>query len=349
MQAQFAAALRANVDNYFKEKAISPKGNWGMTLKSATMLAIYLLPFLLILFVPMSAWLVLPLVVIMGIGKAGVGMGVMHDAAHGSYSRKRWVNDLMSANMYLLGANVFNWQVQHNVLHHTYTNIEGMDGDIASRGPIRLSEHAPALKIHRYQHWYAFFLYGLMTLSKLVKDFTQLHDFNKWGLTRGQRRNPAMEVVKLVVFKAAYLFAAIGLPLMMTNFNAWQVLAGFFIMHWVTGVILSIVFQLAHVVEGVEQPLEKSEGIIENDWIVHELQTTADFARDNRFLGWYTGGLNFQIEHHLFPHICHVHYRHIAPIVERTANEYGYPYIVKPTFINALASHVQRLKELGTA
>ncbi len=349
MQARFASALRTNVDNYFKEKAISPKGNWNMKLKSAAMLAIYLLPFVLLLFVPMSAWLALPLVIIMGVGKAGIGMSVMHDAAHGSYSRKRWVNDLMSANMYLLGANVFNWKVQHNVLHHTYTNIDGMDGDIDSRGPIRLCEHAPALKMHRYQHVYAFFLYGLMTLSKMVKDFSQLHDFNKKGLTRGQRRNPAFELVKLVVFKAGYLFATIGLPLLMTSFNVWQVLAGFFIMHWVTGVILSIVFQLAHVVEGVEQPLEKSQGIIENDWVVHELQTTADFARNNRFLGWYTGGLNFQIEHHLFPHICHVHYRHIAPIVERTAHEYGYPYIVKPTFINALASHVQRLKELGVA
>ncbi|MBI5916018.1 MAG: acyl-CoA desaturase [Bacteroidetes bacterium] len=349
MQARFAAAVRKNVDNYFKEKAISPKGNWEIKLKSAAMLAIYLVPFALLLFAPMHGWLALLLAVVMGLGKAGIGMGVMHDAAHGSYSRKRWVNELMSANMYLLGSNVFNWKVQHNVLHHTYTNIDGLDGDIASHGPIRLSEHSPVWKIHRYQHLYAFFLYGLMTLSKMVKDFRQLHVYNKAGITREHRRSPVFEMIKVAVFKAAYLFVFIGLPLLLTGFTVWQVLAGFFLMHWVTGVILSVIFQLAHVVEGADQPLEKTSGIIENDWMVHELQTTADFARNNRLLGWYIGGLNFQIEHHLFPHISHVHYRHIAPIVEQTAHEFGYAYNVKPTFINALTSHVQRLKELGTS
>ncbi len=349
MQAQFAAAVRKNVDNYFKEKAISPKGNWNMTLKSAAMLALYFAPFALVLFVPMSGWLALALAIVMGLGKAGIGMSVMHDAAHGSYSRKRWVNDLMSANMYLLGSNVFTWKVQHNVLHHTYTNIDGLDADIAVHGPIRLCEHSPIKKIHKYQYVYAFFLYGLMTLSKLVKDFNQLRVYTKAGIAKEQRSSPVVETIKLVVFKAAYLMAVIGLPLLMTGFNIWQVLAGFFLMHWVAGFILSVIFQLAHVIEGAEQPLDKTAGIIENEWMVHELQTTANFARENRVLGWYIGGLNFQIEHHLFPHICHVHYPQIAPIVERTALEFGYPYNVKPTFRDALASHVRKLKELGIA
>ena len=346
-QAEFAIALRNNVSHYFKENNLSINGNWKMKVKSVALLSIYILPFVLLLTVPMNAWLALAMIVLIGIGKAGVGMGVMHDAVHGSYSEKKWVNELMSASMYLLGSNVFNWKINHNGYHHTFTNIDGLDIDIASHGPIRLSEHAPVSKVHRYQHVYAFFLYGLLTMSKLVNDFVQLVSFNKSGITRQHQRNPTVEMVKLAVFKAAYLFAFIGLPLLLTSFNVWQVLTGFFLMHWVAGCILTTVFQLAHVVEGAGQPMQNFEGVIENDWIVHELETTANFAMNSRWLRWYTGGLNFQVEHHLFPHICHVHYPRIAPIVQQTVSQFGYTYNVKPTLGNALASHVRRLKELG--
>ncbi len=347
-QAQFAVALRKNVADYFQEKGISPHANWAMMLKTVIMYSFYLVPFILILTIPMSGWLAFGLAGVMGLGVAGIGMSVMHDGAHGAYSGKRWVNELMGGSMYLLGSAVFNWKIQHNVLHHTYTNIGGLDEDIVTRGPIRLCEQSPIKKIHRYQYIYAFFLYGLMTLQKLVRDFIQLNSYNKRGLTKAQRRNPAIELTKMAVAKAGYLALIIGLPLWLTEFSVWQVLAGFFLMHFVTGFILAVVFQLAHVVEGVGQPMEKTEGIIENEWIIHELETTANFGRSNRILGWYVGGLNFQVEHHLFPHICHIHYPQIAPIVERTALEFGYPYHVKDTFRDALKSHVRKLKELGT-
>ncbi len=347
-QSQFVAALRNNVGKYFQDKKISPKGNWEMKLKSAVMLGSYFLPLALLLAFPINGWLALGLIFIAALGKAGVGMSVMHDAVHGSYSRKKWVNDLMSANMYLLGSNVFNWKIYHNVFHHTYTNIDGLDGDIASRGPLRLSQHVPAKKMHKFQYLYAFFLYGLLTLSKLGNDFRQLAAYNKNGITRAHRRSPAFEMAKMCVMKATYLFVFIGLPLLLTSFSIWQVLGGFFLMHFITGFILSTIFQLAHVVEGAEQPLQKTDGSIENEWMVHELETTCNFARNNHLLSWYTGGLNYQIEHHLFPHICHIHYRHIAPIVERTALEYGFSYKEKPTFRNAIGSHIRRLKELGS-
>ncbi len=348
-QAEFAVALRKNVSEYFKTNNLSINGNWKMKVKSVAMLSIYIVPFILLITVPMSGWVALGMVVLIGVGKAGVGMGVMHDAVHGSYSSKKWVNQLMSTSMYLLGSNVFNWKVNHNGFHHTFTNIDGLDIDIASHGPIRLSDHAPVSKAHRYQHIYAFFLYGLLTLSKLVNDFVQLVAFNKSGITRQHRLNPTVEMVKLSVFKAAYLFTLIGLPLLVTSYTIWQVLAAFFLMHWVAGCILTVVFQLAHVVEGAGQPLQNSEGIIENDWVVHELETTFNFATHSKWLRWYTGGLNFQVEHHLFPHICHVHYPRIAPIVQQTAKEYGIAYNVLPTLGGAIASHVRRLKELGNS
>lgn len=347
LQHQFATAVRKNVQDYFHEKGISMKGDYSMVLQTLSMFAIYTVPFLILLFIPMSAWIALLLVAIMGIGKAGIGMSVMHDAVHGSYSKKPWVNKLFGRSMYLLGCNVFNWKIQHNVLHHTHTNIQGYDHDIDSKGPIRLSHHAPVKKIHRYQHIHAFFFYGMMTMAKLVQDFIQLVEFNKAGITRQHNIHPVREYLKMIFVKLFYLAIFIGIPIAFTPFSWWQVLIGFGIMHWTAGFILSVVFQLAHVVEGVDQPLPNADGIVESDWAVHELNTTADFARNNHILNWYVGGLNFQIEHHLFPHICHIHYRKIAPIVEKTAKEYGLVYNLKPSFRAALRSHIRTLKLLG--
>ena len=180
-QKEFVKAVRQNVKNYFEEKNISTKGNLALVFQTIAMLSFYLVPLILILTVPMNIWVAMGMFTLMGVGMAGIGMCVMHDAAHGSYSKRKWVNKMLGGTMYLLGSNVTNWKIQHNVLHHAYTNIDGLDGDIASRGPIRLSEHSPLKKIHKYQYIHAFFFYGLMTLSKLVRDFTQLLEFNKAG------------------------------------------------------------------------------------------------------------------------------------------------------------------------
>jgi len=346
-QLSFAEAVRKNVNAYFREKGISPKGNLSLFLQTIAMLSIYITPFVLVLTVPMNGWWAALLAVTMGIGTAGIGMSVMHGAAHGSYSNKAWINNLFASTMYALGGNVFNWKIQHNILHHTYTNINEYDQDIASKGPIRLSDHAPIKKIHRYQYIHAFFFYGLMTMFKVIRDFTQMAEFNKDGYARQYHLNPTMVYLKMIIVKALYFSVVIGLPILLTPFTWWQVLLGFAMMHWTTGLILGTVFQLAHVVEGLEQPLPDATGIIKTDWAVHELRTTSDFARNNHLLNWYIGGLNFQIEHHLFPQICHVHYRKIAPIVEKTAREFGLSYNLKPTFFAALKSHIRRLKELG--
>jgi linoleoyl-CoA desaturase len=346
-QKQFAAAVRSNVNTYFKEKGISSKGDHRIILKSVAMLAIYLAPFILLLVLPITGWWALSFAALMGVGVAGIGMAVMHDALHGSASNKPWLNKVLGSSMYLLGSSVITWRIQHNVLHHTHTNINEVDHDIRSRGPLRFSQHARSHWSQRTQHIHAFFFYGLLTLAKLVNDFFMLAQFNREGHTKRQGRDPKREFWKLGLMKAGYLAIFIGLPLIFTSLAWWQVLIGFFVMHFVTGLILGSIFQLAHVVEGTEQPIPNEMGLIENDWTVHELRTTADFARNDRVLNWYTGGLNFQIEHHLFPHICHIHYRHIAPIVERTAKEFGLVYNHKPSLLAALASHMRRLKELG--
>lgn len=347
LQKEFATNLNKNVYNYFSESGISIKGNAIMFVKTVMMLLIYVVPFIIFLTIPINGLLGFFLVVLMGIGEAGIGMCVMHDAAHGAFSRKEWVNNLFASTMYMLGSNTFNWKVQHNIFHHTYTNTYGYDQDIETKSILRLSPHATLKKIHKYQYIYAFFLYGLMTLSKLVTDFGQLIEYNKTGVTEAQQRKPRIELMKLVLTKIIYLSIIIGLPILFSGFKWWQVLIGFAILHITAGIIMSTIFQMAHVVEGPERPLPNTEGVIENEWIVHELRTTSNFAPNNYFLNWFVGGLNFQIEHHLFPNICHIHYSKIAPIVERTAAEFGLIYNRQPTFVDALKSHIQRLKSLG--
>ncbi|MGG9962495.1 fatty acid desaturase family protein [Ferruginibacter sp. SUN106] len=342
---EFVNTLRKNVSDYFKTNHISTKANAAMVFKTVVMVLVYILPFVLLLTVPMPALAALGLCIVMGIGIAGVGMSVMHDACHGAYSRKHWVNDILGGSLYLLGSNVLNWKIQHNVLHHTYTNIAGLDEDIAAKGPIRLAMETPVKKHHKFQFIFAFVFYGMMTIAKLINDFLNLFKYNKKGLVREQHGDLRSEFIKMALRKLVYLAVIFGLPLWLTDFKWYQVLVGFIVMHWVASMILSFVFQLAHVVEGAEQPFEESENY--SNWHVHQLRTTSDFARHNKLLGWYVGGLNFQIEHHLFPNICHIHYNKIAPIVQKTALEYGFPYNLKPSFGSAFSSHIKMLKELG--
>ena len=344
---EFVDQLKMEVSEYFKKHNLSIKGNFWLFLKSILILCLYIAPWIVLIIYPLSSWIAVLLCIIIGIGEAGVGMNVMHDAAHGALSRKKWVNTLFQSSMFILGSNVFNWKIQHNLFHHTYTNIFNYDPDIGTKLVIRLCEHAKLRRYHKYQFIYSFPLYGLMTLSKIALDAVQLFNYNKSGLTKQQKKNPRREMIILLFSKAIYFLIFIGIPVLFSSYLWWEILIGFGIVHITAGIIMSTVFQMAHVVEGAQQPLPDSTGTIPHEWMVHQLHCTSDFAPNNRVLGWYIGGLNYQIEHHLFPNISHIHYRKIAPIVQKTAIKYGIYYNVKPTFSSALKSHINRLKELG--
>lgn len=343
----FTEELNTRVNDYFKDRKISMRGNSSLYLKAIVMLAIYIGSFVCILSLSLPAWWAFLLTFIMGIGEAGIGMSVMHDGAHGSFSDLPWVNKLAASSIVILGSNAVNWKIQHNFLHHRFTNIYGYDQDIQTKAIIRLSDHAPLKLYHKYQYIYTFFFYGLMTLSKLIGDFPQFQKFTKDGLTNQQSNETRNEWIKLFAIKSIYLGLFIGLPLWITNYTWWQIIIGFVAMHFTAGMIMSTIFQMAHVVEGAEQPLPDAQGIIHMEWTVHQLHTTSDFAQNNALLNWYAGGLNYQIEHHLFQHISHIHFQQIAPIVRELTTKYGIPYNVKPSFESALNSHVQRLKDLG--
>ncbi|MBT8262008.1 MAG: fatty acid desaturase, partial [Bacteroidia bacterium] len=251
--AKFFRTLNKRVNNYFKENNISRNGNWKLHLKSIVMFSLYLAPYFLLLSLDFPWWAQLLLAVVMGVGMAGVGMNVMHDANHGAYSSKKWINKIMGSSMYILAGNVYNWQVQHNVLHHTYTNIHGHDEDLEAGRILRFSKHAKWYKLHKFQHYYSVFLYGLLTLNwVLTADFLQTKRYLAKKLAYGKMPSPVKQWSVLIITKMIYVGVWIVLPILFFNIAWWKILIGFFIMHYVAGLILSIVFQLAHVVEDAE-------------------------------------------------------------------------------------------------
>ncbi|HEY5692596.1 MAG TPA: acyl-CoA desaturase [Cyclobacteriaceae bacterium] len=313
------------------------------------MFSLYFIPYALIIgggYVNLPGFYLLNAV--MGIGLAGIGMSVMHDANHGAYSKKPWLNDLIGYSLNLVGGNAFNWKVQHNVLHHTFTNIEGVDEDITPRGVLRFSPHTAWKPFHRFQFIYAWVFYGLLSFVWIVfKDYGRLIRYNKDGLVKKQKTSIAKEWTILIFSKLFYYAYMIGIPMLVLPFTWWQVLLGFFTMHYVAGFILAIIFQPAHVVDGTEYPLPDEGGNIYNTWAIHQLHTTTNFAQNNRILSWYVGGLNYQVEHHLFSNVCHVHYKKLSAIVKATAEEFGHPYKSKKRFRDAMIGHYTILKELG--
>ena len=345
----FLTTVNKRVNEYFKSNNISRQANGEMFFKTAFMFALYTLPYVLMITgIVSNIWAMSFLCLIMGTGIAGIGLSVMHDANHGAYSKKPWINNLLGYSLNIVGGNAFNWKVQHNVLHHTYTNVHEADEDISPRGVLRMCPESDWKPMHRFQHMYAWFFYGLMTLVWVVtKDYVRIMKYHKDGLVKKQKTDIVTEWTILIVSKVLYIGYTLVLPIVLLDVAWWQVLIGFFAMHYVAGFILAIIFQPAHVIDGTEYPMPDDEGQLENSWAIHQLITTTNFATRNYLFSWYVGGLNMQVEHHLFPNICHVHYRKIGKIVRQTAEDFGLPYKDVPTFFGALAMHARMLKELG--
>ncbi|MBN8704114.1 MAG: acyl-CoA desaturase [Bacteroidetes bacterium] len=346
---QFYSTLRKRVDSYFKDNNMSKHYNAEMVIKTITLLVGYFLPFACILFfTPSSMGLNLLLWSIMGLALAGIGMSVMHDANHGAYSSSSAVNYWLGNTLNLLGGSVFNWKMQHNMLHHTYTNVAGYDEDIEDKLIMRFSPHTKQKWYNNFQFIHAFFFYGITSIYwTLLKDFVQFYRYKKRGLNEYSNAENAAIFTKIVLVKIVYFFVFIFTPIYFFNVPASYLIIGFLLMHFIAGVILTVVFQLAHTVDQTTHPLPDESGTIENNWAVHQMNTTVDFSRSNKLISWYVGGLNFQVEHHLFPTICHVHYPEVSKIVEATAKEFGVPFLENETLLDALASHVRALKKFG--
>ncbi len=348
--AEFYKTLQQRVREYFKQNNISRFGNAGMVVKTVFMISLYVVPFILLNTVFADSMLLSVLMwVIMGFGMAGVGLSIMHDANHGAYSKNDRVNKLLGLVINGVGGSDVNWRIQHNVLHHTYTNVSGYDEDIDPGKVMRFSPRAERLKIHRFQHIYAWFFYGLMTLMWCTaKDFIQAARFKRQNLLKTQNITYGRLVRAIIITKVIYFAIIFGVPFTFSILPWYGTVLCFLTMHFIAGVTLAAIFQPAHVVPTSTYPMPNNSGVVEADWAVNQLYNTANFAPKSTWFSWYVGGLNYQVEHHLFPNISHVHYKKLSEIVKKTASEYNLPYYSYKTFFGAVREHTKMLHDLGT-
>jgi linoleoyl-CoA desaturase len=343
---EFYQSLKVSVDEYFETKKIKKTGDWRLFSKTIILIGAAITMYCLLMFVNMSALPALLVCAVLGFVFASIGFSVMHDANHGSYSTKPMLNDLLGLSANALGASSFFWKQKHNIIHHTYTNVDGIDDDIAKSPIIRQCESQKWVPAHKVQHLYLVPVYALSSIFWLFfMDFTKyftrkIYTTEAWKMTA---KNKAI----FWATKICYLAFYIVLPVVKWGFLPW--LGGFLLLHAVMGLTLSLVFQLAHVVENTEFEtiaLDETKHI-ETAWAEHQIRTTANFAMGNKVISWFVGGLNYQIEHHLFPRVSHVHYPAISKIVMQKCAEYNLPYNKYDTMWEALGSHFRVMKFLG--
>ncbi len=343
----FHLEVRRRVDEYFSDTGHRPRGCPRMYLKTAIVLGWFAASYALLVFVATAWWLAIPLAVSLGLSMAAIGFNIQHDAAHHAYSDRGWINRLLALSLDLLGGSSYAWARKHNSIHHSFSNITGHDDDIDMGWLGRLSPHQKRFAFHRWQHFYMWILYGFPALKwQLFDDF---RDVARGRIGEHAFARPrGWNLLAFIVGKILFVLLALLIPLLLHPL--WIVLAFYVAAQFVQGLALSLVIQLAHCVGEANFPLPR-EGTdrMDTPWAAHQVETTVDFGRGNRALSWFAGGLNFQIEHHLFPQICHVHYRAIAPLVEQTCEEFGIRYIANPTYWSALASHYRWLRSMGSA
>jgi linoleoyl-CoA desaturase len=347
LKPSFHSELKRRISQYFETTGKSMSGNYKLWIKAAILIiALIALYIHLVFFTPSLFWSITECV-LLGITVASIGFNIMHDGAHGSFSKYPTLNKMAAVTLGFLGGSHFMWNVKHNIIHHAYTNIDGVDDDIDAKPFLRMASTQKKYKFHRFQHWYFWVFYCWLYIYWIF-----FSDYKKY-FTRKIGDVPLKKMaVKdhfyFWIYKVVSLSIFIIIPMIMIG--VVDTIIGYLIMTLVAGFILSIVFQLAHTVEHTHFPMpDEASGKMEDEWAIHQLKTTANFATKNRIISWFVGGLNFQIEHHLFPKISHIHYPDISKIIKQACREYNVEYVEYPRMHQAVISHVSFLRHMGTA
>lgn len=341
----FHAALKARVAQHFAETGRSPKGGAAMIAKTVILFAWLAASWAVLVFAPLNAWQAVACVISLALAIAGIGFGVMHDANHGAYGDGARANAWMSRSLDLLGGSSFLWRQAHNVLHHSYTNVSGLDIDLEMSSLLRVAPWHQRRPWHRLQHLYIALLFGIFPIKWWLYD--DVHMFVVGRPPHAFPRARGAVLAKALAFKAVFLAWAVVIPAALHP--AWKVIALWLCGSFVLGNVLGWVFQLAHCVASSKMIEARPGERLDVGWAAHQVRTSVDFARGSTLLSWYLGGLNFQIEHHLFPQICHTHYPALAPIVEEVCEEHGVRYLALPSLKVALAANFDWLRAMGRA
>lgn len=340
----FHQDLKARVEQYLGASGRAPRDLPAMYAKTVVILGWFAASYAWVVFGATGFWGAALGCVSLGLSIAGIGFSIQHDANHGSYSSRRGVNRLLGWTLDAIGGSSYVWSWKHNIFHHSHTNMVGLDEDIDIQPLCRIAPGQKRHAAHRFQHLYIWVLYGLLPVKwHFIDDFKDM-------LTGrvGHQKMPRPSGRKLAgALGGKLLFYGWTLVLPLLFHPLWQVALGYALASSVLGVTLATVFQLAHCVEEADFTEVEGRGLLPRDWATHQVGSTVDFARGNPLVSWYLGGLNFQVEHHLFPKVCHLHYPALSRIVEQTCREHGIRYRTNKSVTAALKSHVRWLKHMG--
>jgi linoleoyl-CoA desaturase len=344
----FYQTLRDRVTAHFEARRDSRRhATLGLRIKAGLILGAYIGVYVALVWFVSSWLLAIGLAMLLGVLAALIGFNIQHDGGHAAYSDRPWQNRLAAATIEMIGASSYLWHWKHAVFHHGFANIAGQDTDISVGRVLRLEPQQERLPHHRWQHLYIWMLYGLMAVR------WQLYDDFREGIVGqvGQHRIPRPKGRELAIFIAGkVLFISMALVIPMFFHPIWVVVGLYLLASYTLGFVLSVVFQLAHNTARSDFPVpDPKTGRLEHTWAVHQLLTTTDFSRRSPVVTWLLGGLNYQIEHHLFPHISHVHYPQLSPIVEAVCREHGLPFREHPSFFAGLQAHFAWLRLMGKA
>ena len=341
------AALKTRVAQYFDETALESKGNTQLFAKAALILAGLVALYIHLVFFTPAWYFALPECIVLGLFITGTGFNVMHDGSHGSFSTSPWMNTLAGGTLECLGGSAYIWKVKHCMIHHSFTNVEGVDDDINIGYLMRVNQHQQRLWMHRFQHLYCWFLYMMVYIVWVFQVDYQRYFTGRVGPVAMPRMKPA-DHVQFWIGKIVNAFLYLVIPIY--RLGVAHALIGAGVTMAAAGVALTVDFHPAPTGEGPEYPLpDMPQNVLPDEFAIHQIATTANFATRNRAITWMVGGLNFQIEHHLFPRIAHVHYPKISRIVRQVCEERDIAYVEHTTFRKAVAAHIRHLRTMGRA
>ena len=343
----FRGDLETEVAGFFKSQGISRQGGYAIWVKTAVLFVWLAVSYGVLVFVAKGSWQVLLAATSLACAMAGIGFNVQHDGGHRSFATSNTVNRAMAFSLDVMGGSSYFWHYKHGIAHHGCPNISGSDDDVYI-GPLgRLTPHDRRFWFLRFQHLYIWFLYALLAIKwQLLDDFRCII---KPGIADTKVPRPAgMELALFWTGKVVFFGLALVLPMF---FHPWQgVVYVFLFTGAILGLLLGVVFQLAHCLGEADFAKPPLPGqVMERDWATHQVESTVDFARDSTLVTLFIGGLNFQIEHHLFPRVCHTHYPALSKIVERVCQKHGVRYTAHTKASAALGSHYRWLRQLGRA
>lgn len=345
---QFFSTLHQRVTAYFKTNDLSQKTNAFGFLKSVFFISVFLGLYALIIFAHGNIPQLLISFFIMGFIHICIVLNIGHEGVHNSFSKYKFINHLASYTFDIIGSSGYLWRLRHVNSHHPFTMIPTHDVDIRQSEMLTFMPMENPKPAYRFQHIYVPFLYLFYTLNAILKrDWEDLFS-GKMGNIQIVK-HPASKYFWFIFFKIFYFGYALVLPLIFSGCSWYIVVLGFVLMHFAASLTAATALFPAHLYEESIFPQHDKDGNIDATWAEHQMRVTMDFGTRNPLVGFFFGGINFHIVHHLFPTVSHVHFSPVKKIITTTAEEYGIHYNHVPSLRSALYSHWLLIKKNGVA